>query len=181
MKIFYVFALSLLWATALYAQAPAPSKTPIPKPSTSVSAPDTNTKLKQALQDTNKINNEIQKPSEVEQAIHDTNVKSNVVVTDTNSKKILVKDTTAHLYNQYRGLLNDDPLYNPKAPIWQPIAKVALQNILLNLVDHYVLHLDFPVVGLNSWNRTFLHSGFPWGNGWKWDEDRFGNNFFLHP
>ncbi|MDR3609442.1 MAG: DUF3943 domain-containing protein [Ignavibacteriaceae bacterium] len=132
---------------------------------------DSLSKLKKTILDTNKLKNNI----------YDTNIKSNVVAPDTNSKKILVKDSTAHLYNQYRGLLNDDPIYNAKAPLWQPIFKVALQNTLLNLVDHYVLHYDFSVVGFNSWNRTFLHSGFPWNDGWKWDEDRFGNNFFLHP
>src|ERR1035437_1595293 len=116
---------------------------------------DSISKLKKTILDINKLKNNI----------YDTNIKSNVVALDTNSKKILVKDSTTHLYNVYRGLLNDDPIYNKKSYLWQPIFKVALQNTLLNLVDHYLLHYDFSGVGFNSWNRTFLHSGFPWNDG----------------
>jgi hypothetical protein len=88
-------------------------------------------------------------------------------------------DTTK--YNMYGGLLNDDPVYNKRAPLWQPIMKITLENALINLVDHYIIRFDWAVVGFSSWNRTFIHSGFPWNNGWKWDIDRFGNNFLLHP
>ncbi len=84
-------------------------------------------------------------------------------------------------YNMYGGLLDDDPIYNERAPLWKPILKITLENALINLVDHYVIHYEWAVVGLKSWNRTFLRSGFPWNNGWKWDIDRFGNNFLLHP
>lgn len=127
--------------------------------------------LKKEILDTNKLKTNT----------YDINIKSNVVAPDTNAKKILVKDSTAQLYNEYRGLLEDDPTYNKQAPLWQPIAKVVIQNTLLNLFDHYIIGYDWSVVGFNSWNKTFVHSGFPWSNGWKWDQDRFGNNFFLHP
>ncbi|MDP4219100.1 MAG: DUF3943 domain-containing protein, partial [Bacteroidota bacterium] len=110
----------------------------------------------------------------------DTNVKVLNVPVDTNSKKILVKDTLAHLYNQYHGLLNDDPIYNKKYPWWQPALKVVAQNVLLNLFDHYVLDLEWSRVGINSWKKTAT-AGFFWSDNWKWDLDRFGNNFFLHP
>jgi len=110
----------------------------------------------------------------------DTNIKALKVPVDTNSKKILVKDTLAHTYNQYRGLLNDDPVYNRKYPWWQPALKIVLQNVLLNLFDHYVLNLEWSKVGFNSWSQTAT-AGFFWTDRWKWDEDRFGNNFFLHP
>src|SRR5579872_1039560 len=109
----------------------------------------------------------------------DTNVKVMNVPVDTNSKKILVKDTLAHENNQYHGLLNDDPVYNKKYPWWQPALRVVLQNVLLNLFDHYVLDLDWSRVGFNSWKNTA--NPFFWTDRWKWDEDRFGNNFFLHP
>ncbi len=160
MKIIYFLVLLLLTSELQQAQN-----------KTAPVATDSLSRLKKEILDTNKIKNNV----------NDSNIKANVVEPDTNSKKILVKDSTAHLYNVYRGLLNDDPLYNKQAPVWQPIFKVVLQNTLLNLVDNYLLHYDFPVVGFNSWNRTVIHSGFPWGDGWKWDEDRFGNNFFLHP
>ena len=142
---------------------------------------DTLAKLKDALQDTNEVKKYTPIPDATKQHIEETNVKTNVVATDTTYKKILVQDSTAHVYNEYRGLLNDDPIYNKRAPLWQPIMKVLAQNTLVNLVDHYVIGYNWAVVGFNSWNRTAIKSGFPWGNGWKWDNDRFGNNFFLHP
>lgn len=110
----------------------------------------------------------------------DTNIKVLQVPIDTNSKKILVKDTLAHEYNQYRGLLNDDPVYNKKYPWWEPALLVVAQNVALNLFDHYILNLPFANVGFNTW-KTTATAGFFWSDRWKWDEDRFGNNFFLHP
>ena len=142
---------------------------------------DTLAKLKNALKDTNEVKKDTPIPDQAKQRVEETNVKTNVVATDTSYKKILVQDSTAHIYNEYRGLLNDDPIYNKKAPLWQPIMKITIQNALVNLVDHYLIGYDWAVVGFNSWNRTAIKSGFPWNNGWKWDNDRFGNNFFLHP
>ncbi|HEY3388862.1 MAG TPA: DUF3943 domain-containing protein, partial [Prolixibacteraceae bacterium] len=160
MKIMYILVLLVLVSPLYLAEN---NSTPV--------ILDSLNKLKKTILDTNRLKDNV----------NDTNIKSNVVEADTNSKKILIQDSTAHLYNAYRGILNDDTVYNKMSPVWQPIFKVALQNTLLNLVDHYILNFDFSVVGLNSWGRTFVHSGFPWGDGWKWDEDRFGNNFFLHP
>jgi hypothetical protein len=142
---------------------------------------DTLAKLKNALKDTNEVKKDTPIPDSVKQHIEETNVKTNVVPADSNYKKILVQDSTAHVYNEYRGLLNDDPIYNKRAPLWQPIVKTEVQNALVNLVDHYIIGYDWAVVGFNSWDRTAIKSGFPWNNGWKWDNDRFGNNFFLHP
>ena len=84
-------------------------------------------------------------------------------------------------YNMYGDLLNDDPIYNKKTPFWNPLLKITIQNVLLNLVDHYFMHFDWAVVGFKTWSRTFLRSDFPWNNGWNWDNDRFGNDFLLHP
>ena len=142
---------------------------------------DSLAKLKKALKDTNEVKKDTPIPDAARQQFEETSVKTNVVATDTSYKKILVQDSTAHVYNMYRGLLNDDPIYNKKDPLWQPIAKILGQNTLLNLFDHYVVGYDWAVVGFNSWNRTAIKSGFPWNDGWKWDNDRFGNNFFLHP
>src|ERR1035441_649619 len=97
--------------------------------------PDSLSELEKEILDTNKLKNNI----------YDANIKSNVVAPDSNSKKILVKDSTAHLYNEYRGLLNDDPIYNKQAPLWQPIIKVVIQNTLLNLFDHYIMNFDWAV------------------------------------
>jgi hypothetical protein len=104
----------------------------------------------------------------------DTNIKVLVVPIDTNSKKILVKDTSAHEANQYTGLLNDDPVYNKKEPFTSPMLKVMIENAVLLGIDRYILGYDFSRVGFNSWSHSFK-------TGWEWDEDRFAVNFFLHP
>jgi hypothetical protein len=151
---------ALLFSTSLYAQST-----------------DTNAVLKRDIQDTNRM----LKKKEIRHGDLDSNLKTNRVPVDTNSKKILVKDTTAHIYNMYRGLLKDDPIYNKKDPLWEPIVKIATQNVLLNLFDHYLMHYDWAVVGFRSWNNTLIRSGFPWNKGWNWEEGRFGNSLFLHP
>ncbi|MEP7235703.1 MAG: DUF3943 domain-containing protein [Ignavibacteriota bacterium] len=104
----------------------------------------------------------------------DTNIKALKVPVDTNSKKILVKDTSAHVENQYHGLLNDDPIYNKKEPFTTPMLKVLLENASLLAVDRYILNYDFSRVGFNSWSHNLK-------SGWEWDNDRFAVNFFLHP
>jgi hypothetical protein len=194
MKIAYIMVLSIVFSGLLQAQDLArddgPSRSssaigehqqPYQMISTDHFRLDTLAKLKNALKDTNEVKKDNPSPDSTKQHIEETNVKTNVVPTDTSYKKILVQDSTAHIYNMYRGLLNDDPIYNKRAPLWQPIMKILIQNTLVNLVDHYIIHYDWAVVGLKSWNQTAVHSGVPWGEGWKWDQDRFGNNFFLHP
>jgi hypothetical protein len=130
-----------------------------------------------------KLEAQVSHPSDTTKKVtiipQDTNIKVEKVPIDTNSKKILVKDSTAHIYNQFRGLLNDDPIYNKRHPWWQPALGVVAQNVLLNLIDHYILNLSWSVVGFNSWKNTV--NPFFWTDRWKWDEDRFGNNFLLHP
>ncbi len=82
--------------------------------------------------------------------------------------------------NRYNNLLEDDPEYNKKSPIWNPALQVVAMNVILNVVDRSVFHLQFAKVDLHTWKRTTA-AGFPWGNGWEWDQDRFGNNFLSHP
>jgi hypothetical protein len=82
--------------------------------------------------------------------------------------------------NKYNDLLNDDPEFNRKYPLWKPALQVVGENVLLNLLDRSVLHLQFANVDIHSWSRT-VNAGFPWGPGWEWDQDRFGNNFLSHP
>ena len=47
-------------------------------------------------------------------------------------------------------------------------------------MDRSILNLEFAKVDIHSWKRN-LHAGFPWTQGWEWDQDRFGNNFLSHP
>ena len=84
-------------------------------------------------------------------------------------------------YNKYGDLLNDDPTYTKKRAVWFPIIQIIIQEVVLNLFDHYVMHFDWATVGFKSWNKTVLHSGLPWNDGWEWDNARFGNDFLLHP
>ncbi|HMH21203.1 MAG TPA: DUF3943 domain-containing protein [Puia sp.] len=42
------------------------------------------------------------------------------------------------------------------------------------------MNLDFAKVNFHTWKKT-TGAGFPWGSGWEWDQDRFGNNFLSHP
>jgi hypothetical protein len=87
-------------------------------------------------------------------------------------------DTTK--YSRYGDLLNDDPEYTKKSKIWRPAAQVVTENVILNIVDRTVMHLEFAKTDFHTWKRT-LGAGFPWNSGWEWDQDRFGNNFLSHP
>ncbi|MHA4810007.1 DUF3943 domain-containing protein [Flavitalea flava] len=87
-------------------------------------------------------------------------------------------DTTK--MSRYGDLLNDDPEYSKKSPIWRPAVQVVGENLLLNLLDRSVMNLEFAKVNMTTWGRT-LKAGAPWGSGWEWDQDRFGNNFLSHP
>lgn len=104
----------------------------------------------------------------------DTNLAINRVPVDTNSKKILVKDTGAKVENMYQRLLNDDPVYTKKTPWYVPAARVLLNNAGLLAIDRFIFNYDFSRIGFNSWARNIKE-------GWEWDDDRFGTNFFLHP
>ena len=81
---------------------------------------------------------------------------------------------------RYNNLSEDDRFYTPRLPIWRPIASIILQELVLNTFDTYVLQYDYTRIGEDSWLRN-LKAGVPWGDGWKWDQDRFGVNFFFHP
>jgi len=77
-------------------------------------------------------------------------------------------------YNMYGDLLNDNPLYNKKSPVWMVILRVTLSGVSTNLIDHYILNFDFSKVGFNSWKHNLK-------TGWEWDVDRFAMNNFFHP
>jgi hypothetical protein len=96
----------------------------------------------------------------------------------TNAPPPAVNDST--VYDTYGHLLNDNPLYTPRKPLWRPALGVLEDNTFTSLLDTYVLNVGFTRVGFESWAKN-LHAGFPWGPTWQWDTDRFGENFFLHP
>jgi len=81
-------------------------------------------------------------------------------------------DTT--IQNKYGDLLNDDKKYNPKYPLWKPIVEVVGNNVFTWTLDKYILKEDFSNLGIGSWKYNIQQ-------GWEWDSDRFGINFFAHP
>ena len=81
---------------------------------------------------------------------------------------------------RYGNLEDDNPIYTPKLEVWYPALNIVSQEVVLNVFDQYVLNEEFSHISLESWGRN-VRAGAPWGDGWKWDQDRFGNNFFFHP
>ncbi len=94
-------------------------------------------------------------------------------------KKVPLLDTTK--YNKYGSLLNDDPKYNQKYALWKPAVEVVGENVVLNIVDRTVFNLQFAKTDFGVPGARTTSAGFPWGSGWEWDQDRFGNNFLSHP
>jgi hypothetical protein len=94
------------------------------------------------------------------------------------AKKVQSLDTV--LFDMYGNLRVDDPLYNQKGPWYKPTINIVAQEVLLNLADQYLMKFDWARVGLHSWGSNLV-AGAPWGDGWIWDNTRFGNDMFLHP
>jgi len=92
-------------------------------------------------------------------------------------QEVAIKKDTArdpHLYNMYGDLLNDDPVYNKRAPVWQPAVRVLATDAFNWAVARYVYNFDWARISLASW-KSNLREGF------EWDADRFGINFIGHP
>ncbi|QHL85988.1 DUF3943 domain-containing protein [Nibribacter ruber] len=81
-------------------------------------------------------------------------------------------DTT--LYNKYGDLLNDDPDYNWRHPLWKPTAQVIGINLAFMGYNRYVAKADYGYVSRETWKRNL--TTFP-----EWDTDEFGINFIGHP
>ena len=81
-------------------------------------------------------------------------------------------DTVPH--NMYGDLLNDDPVYNPKAVWWKPAIRVLTSDIFNWAVARYVYKFDWARVSTSDWKNSFT-------KGPEWDSDGFGINFIGHP
>jgi hypothetical protein len=77
-------------------------------------------------------------------------------------------------YNRYGDLLQDDPRYNPRQPLWKPAFQVAGSNALFMGFNRYVAKADYGYVSWNTWKRNLRAGG-------EWDTDKFGINFLGHP
>lgn len=81
-------------------------------------------------------------------------------------------DTTKQ--NKYGDLLDDDPEYNKRYPLWIPAAEVLGTVTLTWAADRFLLNADYARIGFNTWSYNIKY-------GWEWDTDRFGVNFIGHP
>ena len=93
------------------------------------------------------------------------------------SLSISLRDTT---HNKRVYLVNDDPEYNKRYPLWYPLIGIVIHNTALNVFDTYVLKKDYTNIGFNSWKRN-LKAGWPWSESWIWSEDKLSLNFIGHP
>ncbi len=93
--------------------------------------------------------------------------------TGTEPKKSIHVDTTKQ--NKYGDLLNDDPEFNKKYPLWIPAAEGLGFNALTFAIDRYIFKFPFSTeVSYSTWKYNI-------SKGWEWDSDRFGINFIGHP
>lgn len=77
------------------------------------------------------------------------------------------------LYNMYGDLLDDDPVYNPRYPRWEPAVRVLAANLFSWAVARYVYKFDWAKVSTKDWKNNFK-------KGPEWDSDGFGINFIGH-
>jgi len=77
-------------------------------------------------------------------------------------------------YNKYGDLLNDDPAYNKRYPVWIPALRVTTTNAFNWALARYFFNYDWARISTDTWKENLKH-------GFKWDDDRFGVNFIGHP
>src|SRR5258706_11268309 len=77
-------------------------------------------------------------------------------------------------HNKYGDLLNDDPAYNKRYPVWIPATRVILANGFIWSLDRFILGANFSHIGPSTWKENLRA-------GWEWDNDHFGTNFIAHP
>jgi hypothetical protein len=82
--------------------------------------------------------------------------------------------TAIRRLNRYGYLLNDDPKYNPKYPVWKPVLRVMTTNLVNWSSSRYIYNFDWARISLKSWKYN-LKEGF------EWDNDLFATNFIGHP
>ena len=59
-------------------------------------------------------------------------------------------------------------------PLFVPLTEVLVQNSLIWAWDRYVLGVNYAKISPQVWKRNIE-------NGWTWDNNHFGINFFGHP
>src|SRR5688572_4231199 len=77
-------------------------------------------------------------------------------------------------YNSYGDLLNDDPEFNKRYPLWIPIVRVTATNVFNWALARYFFKFDWAKITTEDWKENLRGP-------WVWDKDRFGVNFIGHP
>src|SRR6478735_2293698 len=91
---------------------------------------------------------------------------------DTEQAKAVLPDSTR--FNKYGDLLQDDPAYNKRQPLWKPALEVLGENMLVLGFNRYVSKEDYGYISLDTWKHNLK-------TGPEWDTDEFGINFIGHP
>jgi hypothetical protein len=78
------------------------------------------------------------------------------------------------MYNKYGDLLQDDPDYNARQPLWKPAIQVAGINAAFMGFNRYIARADYGYVRFSTWKNNLKAGG-------EWDIDKFGINFIGHP
>ncbi|MEO7923416.1 MAG: DUF3943 domain-containing protein [Chitinophagaceae bacterium] len=77
-------------------------------------------------------------------------------------------------HNAYGDLLNDDPAYNKRYPVWVPAVGIIGTNVVNWAIARYVYNFDWARISSETWKQNLKGP-------WVWDKDRFGINFIGHP
>jgi hypothetical protein len=78
------------------------------------------------------------------------------------------------LHNKYGDLLNDDPVYNRRKPLWVPLSRVLFADAFNWAADKYIFQYNWVSSGPKDWKNNIK-------SGPEWDPDGFGVNFIGHP
>lgn len=96
-------------------------------------------------------------------------------VTSNTIDTIPVKNTAVQpARSMYGELLDDDPVYNPRYPWWQPAARVVAADVFNWALARYVYKFDWASNGPEDWKLNLKRKG-------EFDHDGFGINFIGHP
>lgn len=93
---------------------------------------------------------------------------------DTIPDTVIVRDSLPVEKGIHGNLLNDDPVYNPKAPGWLVSTRVLSSNVFNWALNRYYFKQDWTSSGPRDWKKNFQRSP-------EWDDDNFGINFLGHP
>jgi hypothetical protein len=78
------------------------------------------------------------------------------------------------LQNRYGDLLNDDPMYNKKAPFWRGAIEIVGADVFAWSLDRLIYNKPTARISIASWKINLTQ-------GWEWDNKRFGKNFLGQP